>query len=121
MKFILYIFYRYYDHGQTKDIAYVKTVLVFLLLLFINIFTILIIFNATEIFNVLKFKSKLLKYIIIGGAYFLPGYLIINYLVSKENLEDERLKLEYKKYHGWFLILYACISVMLLIVAIKLR
>lgn len=116
MKKILYIFYRYYNDGVTKDVAYLKSVTVFLLLLFINILT-------TCAFAGLKLPdmegaSTTTKYLVFLAFYSLPLYLIINYFVKKKDLEDDKLATEYKKWHGWLLVLYFILSIFLLILAV---
>lgn len=119
MKKILYIFYKYYNDGPTKDIAYLKSITVFLLLLFINILT-LSAFLGVKLPN-MEGKSTIFKYLVFLVVYGLPAYFLINNFVRKEDLEDKKLEMQYKKIHGWILVGYFLLSVFLLILAIKFK
>lgn len=119
MKKILYVFYRYYNDGPTKSVAYVKTITVFLLLLFINLLAI-ITFLGLQLPN-MKDKSTLLKYLFFLVLYLLPGYIIVSLLVKRKDLEDKKLEADYKKFEGWLLIGYALLSVFLLVLAVKFK
>jgi hypothetical protein len=117
MKKILYIFYRYYNDGATKDVAYLKSVTVFLLLLLINILTVCA-FAGFKLPDT-EGASTITKYLVFLIFYSLPLYLIINYFVKKKDLEDDKLALEYKSIHGWFLVFYFILSIFLLILAVR--
>jgi len=119
MKKILYIFYRYYNDGPTKDIAYLKSISVLLLLIFINILTVSA-FTGVKLPN-MEGTSTIVKYLIFLIIYGLPSYLIINYFVKKKDLEDKNLAMQYKKIHGWILVGYFLVSIFLLVLAIRFK
>lgn len=118
MKKILYILFRYYNEGVTKEVAYLKSIGVILLFLLINLLTLCALFDINLSFFA---GSSLIKYSVFFLLYLVPGYFFINMLVKKKDVEDEDLELDYKKYHGWAFIIYAIISVVLLIIGIKFR
>jgi len=76
MKFILFLLYRYYDKGSTKEIAYEHAILSIMLLLFINIFTFLTLFDLGNILPYNASYPRGLQYlkdiviIIFAGVYY---------------------------------------------------
>lgn len=119
MKNILYIFFRYYNDGPTKDIAYLKSVTVFLLLLFINILTVLG-FLDIELPS-MEEETTMTKYLFFLGFYGLPALFIINRMVKKKDLEDENLAIQYKNIYGWLLVGYWLLSILMLILSVKFK
>jgi len=118
MKYVIYSLYKYYDKGFNKVIAYEKTILVILLFVLMNIFTILILLNSLYLLDSLKDKSRAVKYIIFAALYFGPGYFILNKIVPKTQIKDEKLIKNYKSTHGLILFAYIALSVLFLVISI---
>ncbi|TRW21470.1 hypothetical protein FMM05_20175 [Flavobacterium zepuense] len=118
MKYIIYSLYKYYDKGSNKEIAYEKTILVILLFVLMNIFTILILLNSLYLLDSLKDKSRVVKYIIFAVLYFAPGYYILSKIMPKAEIQDETLVKNYKSTHGLIMIAYMVLSVLFLVIAI---
>lgn len=86
IEFIIFLFYRYYDEGSTKNIAYPKSITSIMLLLFLNIYTILIIFKLDDIMPYNVSDPRWLKFLIIIVVYILPQYLIISSIFKKKDI-----------------------------------
>ncbi|PZR23169.1 MAG: hypothetical protein DI539_03510 [Flavobacterium psychrophilum] len=97
MRNFLAVIYKYFSTGASKDIAYEKTISVFLVLIFINIFTILIEFDLLNYVDFYEKNNRSIRYAIIGIGYFLPGYYIVSRFIRKKDLEnvDAQINLSY--------------------------
>lgn len=115
MRKIIYILYRYYSDGLTNSAAYYKSIFIILFLLFINIFTLVLMLNLDDVLNLLKGTEKMTQYLIFFICYLVPGYLILSRAVKMNDLKNIDLENNYKKQHGWFLVLYIVFSILLLV------
>ncbi len=87
IEFILYLFYKYYERSRNTDrIAYEAAILAFLFLIFLNLITLLRIFNATDLLPGSTSDPRWLQYLEAGVLYFLPGYLIVSRLFRKNKI-----------------------------------
>lgn len=82
----LFLFYKYYDKGSTKSIAYFSALIALMMIIFLNIFPILILFGK------IKRNSKntvgtsmALKYL-IGFLIFIPTFLTLKNIFKKEDI-----------------------------------
>ncbi len=122
LEFVLYLFYKYYDKGSTKVIAYQSALIAASVLLFMNIMAILIALDIdiNKVFPVIETHGRLIKFI-SSALLWLPFYLIFRYAFKEENL----LKLEVSKRKqsvgGLLLIFYILLSIVLLVFVIKLK
>ncbi len=122
LEFVLYLFYKYYDKGSTKVIAYQSALIAASVLLFMNIMAILIALDIdiNKVFPVIETHGRLIKFI-SSALLWLPFYLIFRYAFNEENL----LKLEVSKRKqsvgGLLLIFYILLSIVLLVFVIKLK
>ena len=96
IKFIAYLFYRYYSTGPTKRIPYFSTLCALALIALFHIFQILIILNATDFLPASGAKpgmDRLMKYI-EWAIFTAPLFLLLSLLIKKKELEtmhyDER-------------------------------
>lgn len=98
IRFILFLFYRYYKVGPKADNAYLSSVLSFLALIFMNAVTVLGVLNV-GIHNILPYETadeKWLQYLKVTIFISLPGYFIISFFFKKEtikNLEYDEAKI----------------------------
>lgn len=117
MKYIIYLFYRYYNKGNTIRIPYESSIFAFLLLIFINIFTVLIICFPS--FSGLIFSNhsriELYTYSLIG---IFIGYLILCKLCPKDEVLEMNDIYKNVKLHGWILFLYIFVSFTILMIQI---
>lgn len=102
IKFVLFLFYRYYKVGPKADNAYLSSVLSFLALVFLNMVTVLGILNI-GVHNILPYEAtdeKWLQYIKVTLVISLPGYFIVSLFFKKEtikSLEYNEAKIEVGK------------------------
>jgi len=92
MKIFLYILYRYYSTGATKVVAYEQAIFVLLLLIFVNIISILIGSDLLSYLDFLGNNSRSIPYFILSLGYFIPGFILINFFVKKNDLKDYNLR-----------------------------
>jgi len=96
---IIYLLYRYYNKGGTKDIPYFSGLCVFTMLVILNVMTVILILEGN--FN---WGQELLDKYGRGGRYLLFSFALIpillglNYLLPKKNivaikLDDRKIKI----------------------------
>lgn len=117
MKYIIYLFYRYYDKGDTIRIPYESSISALLLLIFINMFTVLILFFPSFSRMVFSNHSRVESYIysLIGVSI---GYLIISKLYPKHEVLEMNNTSKNVKLHGWILFFYIFFSFVFLMIQI---
>jgi len=109
MKYIVFLFYRYYNKGATIRIPYESAIFALLTLIFINVVSLMLLF-APQLSNAI-FKGHtriaLYVYFTIGvaiGYYFLSKFIpkkdILNFVNVSKNVI----------FHGWILCFYIIIS-----------
>ncbi|HMF70096.1 MAG TPA: hypothetical protein VK616_01405 [Flavitalea sp.] len=86
VKFVTYLFYRYYSKGSTKDVAYIKTVCSAVLLILINLWIVLILLNQTDIVPATTNGAKGMKYLKIA-LYTSPIFLFFFFFVREKDLK----------------------------------
>jgi hypothetical protein len=113
MKYIVYLFYRYYNKGATIRIPYESAMIAILLLLLINMLSLMLLLipDTTKILvgNHTKAESYLYSAIIVAIGYFL-----LSKLVPKNELLQFKSIPKNVKLHGWILCLYVISSVIFL-------
>jgi hypothetical protein len=114
IKFVAFLFYRYYSEGKRPDtIPYFRTMCSMTLLGFMHLFQILIIFHKVDFMGISPSDSKGIKKIII---FFLtlPIYFLFTALIKKKELEKMREEYAYSwnKVFNWnvWLIVYIILS-----------
>ena len=118
MKYILYLFYKYYNKGSHKNIAYESAILALITVILFNIFLLLMLFDFMHLLNFLGQKNKYLQYIVFIVTFYIPGYLLFSNLISKRNIQNIELSLKYKKFHSWLLFMYLIVTFILIILKI---
>ena len=110
----LFLFYKYYDKGSTKDIAFEKSIASLILVLFLNIFSLLIIFNVLERHPDNSNGTLMSIKYLIGFAIFIPIFFILKIFFKKEDvLNIEMDKPTMRK--GYFIIVtYIILSMLML-------
>jgi len=117
---IIYLLYRYYNKGGTKDIPHFSGLCAFTTLIMLNLFTVGLIFG--EKFD---WMQELLDKYGKGGRLLLlslalaPILLCLNYLLPKKNIIAIKLNDSKIKTYNYVLVFYISFSlVSLVIVAI---
>ena len=113
LKFYGFLFYRYYSKGQTKDVAYIKTITTIIFLLVMNFISVLILTNQTTILSLIRSDRKWLQYVKIAIA-LLPLFLLLLVQIKNRDLKSLEYPTEQIKRGNSFLIIYIIVSFILL-------
>lgn len=120
MNYVLYLFYRYYDKGSTKQIAYEKAIFSTLTLLFLNITALGNFLSLIPNHSWFSTQTRSIKYLTVFGI-LMVGYFIISRVFPREKVvTHEQLGNRYKL-HSWILFSYVVFSVLLVIIAANYR
>lgn len=121
-EFITHLFYRYYNKGSTKVIAFESALIAVSVLIFLNVFAVLMFFNLDTSW-VSKIEQNFGKTIkLISGLFLiLPQYIILKYTLKKEGVIKRQIDLNQVKKWNILLITYIVFSVLLLIFSIKIN
>ncbi len=115
MKYIIYLFFRYYDKGTTKDIAFIKSLLCFIFVIFINIIS-LMLFIVPTFLQSFHFASRRQSYL-----FFICLFGIVYFILNKFVLEEEIKSILPSKnvnMHGWLLFFYIISSIIIMALAL---
>ena len=119
MSYIIYLFYKYYSKGATKQIPYQKAVFVFLGLIYINFVSIAALI-APDKFKGIHFSSRIESYVFFAIVVTI-GYFLIRKFVPESTIKEYETT-QNTKLHGWLLFLYVIFSIgFLLFTLIKLK
>lgn len=117
LKFISYLFYRYYSTGPTKSIPYFSTLCALVMLIGLHIFQLIVLFNATSILpssGAAPGVPRLINYF-RWALMIAPLFVIMTLLVKRSELQSMHYD-ETKVKRGYFyLIAYIVLSVAFLI------
>lgn len=120
IKQFIFLFYKYYDKGSTKDIAYESAVLAFVGLTTLNIAAILNFFDLNLFFIVNSDFPRALKYLIGLGIYLLPFFFLVKIYFPKKVITNYEMNKSAMR-QGYFLIVFhIVISIILLILSTEL-
>lgn len=112
IKFVAFLFYRYYSKGATKSIPYISTICALVMLLILHIFQILAIFNCMDLLPATKAEPgipRLIKYL-ETALITSPLFLLFILLIKKSELQGMHYD-EAKIKRGYiFLIIYIVLS-----------
>lgn len=122
-EFVLYLFYRYYNKGSTKIIAYESALIALTALIFLNVLAVLIFFNVdiSWVDKIEKDYGKFVK-LIVGILIILPLYFVLFSIIKKENITKRKVD-DLKEIKKWNIVLvsYIVFSVLLLIISVKMN
>ncbi len=116
---VLFTFYNYYNKGSTKDIAYLSAILALMLIVFLNLFGILIYSRIAEDF--LSKSSNIPRWQQYGFILFfsIPIWMLIKRIFKEEDVLNVSLSKTNIVIWKVGIMLYFIFSVILLIVIIK--
>ena len=118
IKFIAYLFYRYYSTGPTKDIPYISTLCALAMLFYIHLVQALILLNKMDLITVKDSDTRVGKYFEMA-AFFLPIFLLIILLVSRKELQVMKYDERKVKSGNFYLVVYIIFSFLLLVFLLK--
>lgn len=112
LKFISYLFYRYYSTGGTKTIPYFSTLCALVLILLLHIFQVLLIFNGMNLLPAgaaAPGTARLIRYFeitLLTG----PLFLLFSFLIKKSELQSIHYNESEIKRGYIYLIIYIVLS-----------
>jgi len=113
IKFIGYLFYRYYAKPPQRGNPYFRTIVLMTLLVYIHLMQLLILFNKADLIPIKTSDNKLTKSIIML-IVLIPIYLFVTKLFKKSDIERLKEKYDYNwdKVHSGniWLIIYIILS-----------
>ena len=121
LKFTAYLFYRYYSkHSFAKDLAYISTISILVLLIYVHVFQFLAILNLTQWVPTDGSQLKITNYFEMG-IFMLPIFLILIILIRKKDISNCQYD-EKKIRKGYvILIIYMILSFALLMILALIR
>lgn len=115
LKFVMFLFYRYYSTGGTYQIPYFSALVATVFLIYIHIFQIFLILDTVSWFPMHPGDTKLMKYGKLA-LFLLPIFLIVAYLIKEKDLKNAEYDEDKIRNGGRGLIVYAILSFILLFV-----
>lgn len=122
LKFISYLFYRYYSKGGTKYVPYFSTLCAIAMIILLHIFQLLVIFNGMNLFpsGATPGSARLIRYLEMG-LLLVPLFLLLSVLIKKRELQSLQYDESKIKQGSIYLISYIVLSVALLVFLIFLK
>ncbi|MFL9482882.1 hypothetical protein ACI6Q2_08895 [Chitinophagaceae bacterium LWZ2-11] len=118
IKFIAYLFYRYYSTGATKDIPYFSTLCAMVMLFGLHVFQILILVNKN---GVLPTNNNRFENFIKIIVYLIPVFLLFTYVIKRSDLQEMNYDEGKIKKGNIVLIVYILASIALLVVLMLIK
>lgn len=116
LRFVTYLFYKYYSTGPTKQIPYLSSILAVGMLCFIHIAQILILFNWIKILPQ-GHKSELSTWLKMA-VFIAPIFLLLTLLIKKSDIDSQSYS-ENKIKRGYlWLIIYIIVSIFTMVLLI---
>ncbi len=94
IKFVGYLFYRYYSKGSRDNIPYFSTICSMTLIGFMHFMQVLILLNKVELIPIKSSDHNLVKRIIIFFV-MLPIYFLMTQLFRKKDIEPLKENYDY--------------------------
>lgn len=115
IKFIGYLFYRYYSTGATKDIPYFSTLCALVMLVGLHVFQLLLIFSKFHWLDFINSNESRAKKFLLIGMCLIPLFVIASVLFKKSDVKELNYDENKIKQGYTFLIIYIIMSMALLI------
>ena len=87
MRFIAYLFYKYYSTGATKDIPYFSTLCALVMLLGLHIFQAIILFNGLYLFQ--KNTNSRGEIFFVITLCLVPIFLLMSFFFKESQTKNE--------------------------------
>jgi hypothetical protein len=117
IKFIAYLFYRYYSTGPTSEIRYFSTLCAMVMLFYIHLFQILILLNATYLIPTDSSQAKISNWFKMA-LFLLPIFLLVGLLIRESELKGMTYEKEKMRTGYIWLVIYIVVSFAILILLI---
>ncbi len=117
VRFIAYLFYRYYSTGYTKEIPYFSTLCALVLLFYIHLSQILILFNGMNLIPTNGDDTKIGNWLKMG-LFMLPFFLLFRLFIKQKELKEAYYNKQKIKSGYILLVFYIVASFTLMILLI---
>jgi hypothetical protein len=114
IKFVAFLFYKYYSTGPTRRIPYFSTLSALVLIFYIHLVQVLLIFNGINLIPTDGSQTKPLNFIKMG-LFMAPIFLLFRILIKRENLTNTTYSPRKIKIGYFLLIIYIIVSFALMI------
>jgi len=114
IKFIAYLFYRYYSTGPLSDIPYFSTLCALAMLFVLHLFQVLIVFDAMNFIPTDGSQAKVGNFLKMA-LFLAPIFLFLVFIVKKSELQKMHYDDSQIKRGNIYLIIYIVLSFALVI------
>jgi len=115
LKFVAFLFYKYYSTGPTARIPYFSTLSALVLIVYIHLVQVLLLLDATNLIPTDGSQMKGINFIKMG-LFMVPFFLILAFLIKHSELKTMIYPTRTIKRGYVFLIAYIIFSFALMIV-----
>ncbi len=114
--FTLYLFYKYYNKGSSRTIAYEASIMALSFLIFMNLFALTILFSVNDdVYNFIRSDNGFMKIIKIS-ILLLPPIITLRIFFKKANIIELKYEKTRIKNGNIFLLSYILISFIAIVV-----
>jgi hypothetical protein len=115
VKFVAFLFYRYYSTGGTRRVPYFSTLCALAMIIYIHLFQLLIIINrVNDVIPGSEDETRPIKYLKIA-LFFIPIFLLLALFIKKDELKKMHYDSSVIKRGYFYLVSYLIISFAILI------
>ena len=114
VRFIAYLFYRYYSNGATKDIPYISTLCALVMLLGLHIFQFVVLFDKVDILP-FSYQNNRAEKFFVTALCLAPVFVIVALLIKKTDIEAMHFEENKIRNGNIALVIYIITSVALLL------
>jgi glucan phosphoethanolaminetransferase (alkaline phosphatase superfamily) len=110
VKFVAYLFYRYYSRGRSKDIAYFSTLCALAMLIFVHFLQIVLAVKGFSYLHFNKDDGRGITYL-KSALLFIPVVAALFFVIKERDLKAAEYAESKVKRGGWLLITYMILSI----------
>ena len=105
LRFIMYLFYRYYSKSGTKGNAYFRALCSTSFLIYMHLFQLLMIFNKVSFLSIAENDPRIIKYGKLS-IFFIPVFLLVFLLVKPAKLYELKYEEDKVRTGNVILVIY---------------
>lgn len=120
IKFVAYLFYRYYSTGPLSDIPYFSTLCALVMLFGLHLFQVLVFFDGMSFIPTDGRQTKITNFLQMA-LFLVPIFLLFAILIKKSELQEMHYDAMKVRKGNIFLVVYIILSFAFLIFLILLK
>src|SRR5579863_3065630 len=117
IKFVAYLFYRYYSSGSIKDIPFLSTLCALVMLIGLHLFQIAVFFDNTNWLPFINIDNRGQRFFSIA-IFLIPIFLVVAFFIRKAELKTMFFEESRIKRGNIFVVIYIIASMVLLLLLI---